>query len=109
MPVMLRPRLAIYAPNGYGLYDMAGNVWEWCLDEFDAAFYSISPRRNPLSGTGTAEWVMNNFLSLKAHRVLRGSPGFAEYVRVAHRVKYNAVDTFSLLGFRCVRSVTKTR
>ena len=94
-----------YAPNGYGLYDMAGNVWEWCLDEFNAVFYSISPRRNPLSGTGTAEWVMNNFLSLKAPRVLRGSPGFAEYVRVAHRVKYNPVDTFSLLGFRCARSV----
>ena len=38
-----------YAPNGYGLYDMVGNISEWCLDEYDPNFYPASPRENPFS------------------------------------------------------------
>ena len=38
-----------YPPNGYGLYDMAGNISEWCLDEYDPDFYAISPARKPIS------------------------------------------------------------
>ncbi len=36
-----------FPPNGYGIYDMAGNVWEWCADYFDDNYYAVSPRRNP--------------------------------------------------------------
>jgi formylglycine-generating enzyme len=37
----------IYPPNTLGLYDISGNVWEWCQDYYDARYYAVSPRRNP--------------------------------------------------------------
>lgn len=40
-------RVASYAPNGYGLYDMAGNVWQLCWDFYDVSYYRSGNTRNP--------------------------------------------------------------
>jgi formylglycine-generating enzyme required for sulfatase activity len=44
-----------YEPNAFGLYDMHGNVWEWCLDWFDASYYARSPKNDPMHGQGPPE------------------------------------------------------
>lgn len=42
-------------PNGYGLYGMAGGVWEWTVDDYDATFYDYSPEREPRCVVAGAE------------------------------------------------------
>jgi formylglycine-generating enzyme required for sulfatase activity len=81
-----------YDPNGYGLYDMAGNVREWCQDWYDKDYYKTSPPRNPAGPRGGEK------------KVLRGGSWFndALFQRVASRVdRPPARGTFNR-GFRCV-------
>ena len=101
-----------YAPNGYGLYDMAGNVSEWCLDVYDRDFYARSPRRNPLADDLTMSEVIRIFQNVTTSRVYRGGScyGDTQNLRVANRFanhfRYTPSHTDDGLGFRCARDVT---
>ena len=100
-----------YPPNGYGLYDTAGNVYEWCLDAWDADFYAAShDSRNPIAGGMTLQELRENFTTIPndSRRVLRGGSGnsSASGLRVAFRVGGTPTNTYVPLGFRCAQDIT---
>ena len=95
------------SPNDYGLYDMTGNVMEWCLDAYDENFYNHSPSRNPIAGGPLAD-IVNNFLSVTTLRVVRSGCWYnvPMHVRVADRYGTLPEDASKGRGFRCAGSAT---
>jgi len=84
-----------YEPNGYGLYNTTGNVWEWCADWFDPGYYPVSPGVDPPGPErGT-------------HRVMRGGSylcheSYCRRYRVAARSANTPDSSTGNLGFRVV-------
>jgi sulfatase modifying factor 1 len=79
--------------NELGIYDMSGNVWEWCSDWYSNNYYSISPPNDP-QGPSTGKY-----------KVLRGG-SWSDYessCRVANRFWYNPDSIYNDSGFRLAR------
>ncbi len=96
-----------YPANGYGLYDMTGNVLEWCLDQYDRKYYQVSPRENPISGE-SKDKILTYYKKVSTDRVFRGGSWLnaAANIRVAARYRYKPAFTSPLNGFRCVKDVS---
>jgi len=86
-----------FPPNGYGLYEVSGNVWEWCADWFSPEYHLEGPRENP-AGPPQGQ-----------NRVMRGGSylchdSYCNRYRVAARTSNTPDSSTGNTGFRCVRS-----
>jgi formylglycine-generating enzyme required for sulfatase activity len=87
-----------FPPNGYGLHNMTGNVWEWCRDWFDSASQPTATRTNPVGPSGGTSKVMKGG-SYLCHQ------SYCNRYRVAARTSNTPDSSASNAGFRCVRDL----
>ena len=91
--------VSAFPPNGFGLHNVTGNVWEWTVDRFDRTFYSDSPEEDPICSDGEGPVVMRGG-SYLCHA------SYCNRYRVDARSSNSPYGGTGNIGFRVVRDLT---
>jgi len=97
-----------YMPNGFELYDMAGNVWEWCSDYYNNSYYSAVSKPEGIKNPKGPIVSYDPDEPFARKRVIRGgsflcNDGYCSGYRVARRMKSTEDSGLENVGFRCVK------